>query len=196
MPRWLTTALSDRLKVQKLPYYSVVDGPEPLDQRPGAEPHIVLQRDQGVGDTTGFPRGRGKSDARNLWLRTIGMELLVFARSTERSGQTVDHEDQADDIVAQLLAALYHVFQAYDGPRWRPGQGRFLTKEEIDERHLQTWTGRIYRLPFSFDTTIKDENFKGTGLATIDGGDIDYETETETTGAGGTELPSASTELP
>jgi hypothetical protein len=196
MPRWLTRDLSARLKVQKLPYYSIVDGPQALDQRPGAEPHIVLQRDQGTGDTTGPPRGRGLAEARNLMLLSIGMELLIFARSTARTNQTVDHEDQSDDIRKQVLVALYHVFQGYDGVRWRVGPGRFLTKQEIDERHLQSWPGRIYRLPFSFDDTVKDENYKGSGLDTIDGGAIDYETETETLGQGGTELPSASTELP
>jgi hypothetical protein len=124
------------------------------------------------------------------------MELLVFARSTARSGQTVDHEDQADAIVEQLLVALYHVFQQFDGPRWRPSPGRFLTKQEIEERRLQQWTGRIYRLPFAFDTTVKDENYKGVGLDTVAGGDFDIETDTETLGQGGTELPGASTELP
>lgn len=196
MPRWLTRSLSERLERQKLPYYQIVNGPEPLDQRVSSEPHIVLQRDQGIGDTYGPPKGRGLPEAPNLMLRTVGMELLVFARSTERSGSSVDHEDQADDIVRQLLVALYHVFQQYEGPRWRPGPGRFLRKEEIDERRLQQWPGRIYRLPFSYDEAVRDEDYKGAGADTIEGGDFDVQTDTETLGAGGAELPSANTELP
>lgn len=195
MPRWLTRALSTQLEEQKLPYYRIVDGPEPMDQRVTTSPHIVLQRDQATGDTIGPPKGRGKVDARNLFLETVGMELLIYARSPEKGATSVDHEDQADAIRRQLLVGLYHVFQSYDGPRWRLGVGRFLAKQEIEELRLQQWTGRIYRLPFSYDEAVKDTDYKGAGADTVEGGDFTFETETETEGAGGTELPCASTEV-
>lgn len=196
MPRYLSDALRRELKRQKVPYYNVVDGPEPLDQRPQTEPHIVLQSDERTGDGFGPPKGLGTAAARNVALYTIGMELLIFARATVRGATTVDHDDQARCLAKQLIVALQRSFESFNNQRWRATMLRFLTKEELEERRLTQWPGRVYRIAFSFDDTVKDQDYKGEGADTIDGGDIDYETEYETTGQGGNELPSAGTETP
>jgi hypothetical protein len=196
MPRWLSDAVRAQLRRQKVPYYNIVDGPEPLEQRPQTEPHIVLQSDERTGDGFGPPRGLGTAAARNLAIFTIGMELLIFARSTARGATAVDHDDQARCLAKQLIVALQRSFEGFGNQRWRATQLRFLSREEVDERRLTQWPGRVYRIAFTFDDTVKDQDYKGAGADTIDGGDIDYQTDFETQGQGGNELPEAHTEAP
>jgi hypothetical protein len=156
----------------------------------------VLGPDERGGDTFGPASGLGKEEARNVATITIAMELLIFARSPDRSGTVVDHDDQARDIARQLVVGVAHVLTGYGINRWRFQPGRFLGKDEIDERKLTQWPGRIYRLGLSWDEAVRDEDYKGAGADTVDGGDVLFETTTETEGAGGNELPSASTEVP
>jgi hypothetical protein len=194
MPRWLSERLRAQLKAQKLPYFDLKDGPVPMESRPQAQPHIELKSDDRTGDTFGPAAGRGPAEAQNLMLTTTAMEALIFGRCPKPAG-VVDHDDQCRAIRDQLIVALAHIFDSYGIIRWRLQPGRFLTREEIDERRLQSWPGRIYRLAFSWDEGIQDRDFKGDGAHTVDGGDVTYETETETQGPGGSELPGASTEV-
>jgi hypothetical protein len=156
----------------------------------------VLQSDDRGGDGFGPPRGRGKAEAPNIALYTVGMELLIFARSKSRGAVAIDHDDQARCLAKQLIVALQRSFEGFNNQRWRATVLRFLTKEELEERRLTQWAGRVYRIAFSYDDTATARDYQGEGADTIDGGDFDYQTDYETQGQGGTELPSAGTEAP
>jgi hypothetical protein len=194
MPRWLTKGLRAQLKAQALPY-KLVDGPTPLESRPETRPHIELLSDSRTGDGFGPAVGLGTEAERNLMLITIGMEALIFGRAPKPAG-VVDHDDQCRSIAKQLIVAITHVIaDLYGILRWRLQPGRFLSREELEERRLTGWPGRVYRLGFSWDEAIRDTDYKGEGASTVDAADITYETETETEGAGGHELPGAHTEV-
>ncbi len=194
MPRWLSNDLRKQLELQKVPYYDIVDGPEALESRPQTRPHIVLQSDEQTGDVFSNAQGLGEEAARNMAMITIGMEALVFGRATK--GGVVDHDEQCRCVARQLVVALAHVLQGYGIASLKLQPGRFLSREQLEERRLTQWPGRVYRLGFSWDEAVRDTDYKGDGADTVDGGDVTYETDYETEGAGGAELPSASTEVP
>jgi hypothetical protein len=186
--------LRAQLKAQKLPYFDIRDGPVPMESRPAAQPHIELLSDSRTGDTFGPARGLGTESERNLHKITIGMEALIFGRAAKPAA-IVDHDDQCRAIATQLIVGLTHVLAGKGEVIWRLQPGRFLTREELDERRLTGWPGRVYQLGFSWDEAITDTDYKGIGAPTVDSDDVTYETETEVEGPGGSELPSANTEV-
>jgi hypothetical protein len=204
MPGYLTAALRQQLKLQKVPYELVDE--QRLESGPRSECLIVLQRDP-AGDGWAPPSGRlQRENARLIMQRMIGMQLTIYAQSTDPNAATVDHEDEADRIVDQLGRALYTVLKvvlpdtlgvASTAPRM--GQSRFLTKEQIGELKLMTWPGRIYVMPFQLDWGVYDTDWTGAPPPSIVVGPDDVPITTtydfgDAPGPG-KELPGADTEI-
>lgn len=204
MPSYLTAALRQQLKLQKVPYRLTEE--TRMEHGPRSECLIVLQRDP-AGDGWAPPSGRlRRENATLLMQRIIGMQLTIYAQSTAPNASTTDHEDEADLIVDQLACALYTVLKvtlpdtigvASTAPRF--GQSRFLTKEQIGELKLMKWPGRIYLMPFQLDWGVYDTDWTGAPPPSIVIGpdDVPIETTFEVGDAPGPgkELPGAETEL-
>jgi hypothetical protein len=204
MPGYLTAALREQLKRQKVPHDLVEQ--HRLQPGPRSECLIVLERDE-AGDGWAPPASRmQRENATLLMQRMIGMQLTIYAQSTEPNATTTDHEDEADRIIDQLGRALYYVLKvvlpdtlgvASTAPRF--GQSRFLTKEQIGELKLMSWPGRIYLMPFQLDWGIYDTDWLGAlpPSVTIGPDDVPIETTYDFGDAPGPgkELPGADTEI-
>lgn len=195
MPTWLHNRLRDRLKEQRVPYYQLRDGPERMTNLPGAESHIVLQRDDESGDV--FIRPIGTSPVNPSVFRTqqIGMEALIFARAAKSGASAMDHEDEGDALVCQVTRALYHIFT---DRRWEVRRAGYLSKARVEELAFGDWPGRIYQLLFTFNATLADRDYLGNALEEFEmgPGGVPFETELEIDGGqGGRELPRATTEV-
>lgn len=192
MPSYLTAALREQLKAQKVPHDLVEQ--HRLQPGPRSECIVVLERDE-AGDGWGPPTSRmQRENAALLMQRMIGMKLTIYAQSTEPNAGTTDHEDEADRIVDQLARALYRVLKvtlpdtlgvASSAPRF--GQSRFLTKEQIGDLKLMSWPGRIYLMPFQLDWGVYDTDWLGALPPSVIVGpdDVPVETTFETGDAPG-----------
>ena len=186
MPSYLTAALRAQLKAQKVPHDLVEQ--HRLQPGPRSECLIVLERDP-AGDGWAPPSSHlQRENSVLLMQRTIGMQLTIYAQSTQPNATTTDHEDEADRIVDQLGRALYQVLKvtlpttlgvASTAPRF--GQSRFLTKEQIGELKLMSWPGRIYLMPFQLDWGVYDTDWLGAlpPSVTIGPDDVPIETTFE-----------------
>jgi hypothetical protein len=195
MPTWLSVAMRRQLEEQRVPFFQVRDGPERMDNLPTAEPHIVLQRDDDSGDSFIRPIGTSPVNPSVFLTQQVGMKLLVFARGAVAGASTLDHEDQGDCVVQQLLRALYKLLR---DRRWEVRRAGYLSKAQVDELDFGGWPGRIYQLLFVLNVTLDDVDYLGAALEEFEMGPdgVPIETETEVDGGqGGRQLPRAGTEL-
>ena len=195
MPTWLSNAMRQRLEEQKVPYYQLRNGPEKADSLPSAEPHIVLMRDDAAGDSFISPPGTSAVNPSTFKVQQMGMELLVFARGAVRGASTLDHEDQGDCVVKQVLRALYHILRRR---RWEIRRGAYLTKAQVEELDYVGWPGRIYQLLFAINVALDDVDYQGDALEEfpVGQGGVTFGLDTEVDGGqGGKELPKATTEV-
>lgn len=193
MPTWLSTALRNRLKEQRVPFYQLRDGPEQTTNLPTAEPHIVLQRDDNSGDAFIRPPGTSAVNPSAFRVLQIGLECLVFARGAVAGSSTLDHEDAGDAVVHQIMRALYHTLTRR---RWEVRRAGYLSKAQVAELGYGGWPGRIYQLLFTINVALEDTDYQGAALEEFvmgpDGVPFEIETEVEG-GQGGRELPRATT---
>jgi hypothetical protein len=195
MPTWLSKAMRERLREQRVPFYQLRDGPERMENLPTAEPHIVLQRDDNSGDAFIRPPGTSAVNPGTFRVQQIGMELLVFARGPVSGASTLDHEDQGDAVVHQLMRALYRILTRN---RWDVRRAGYLTKAQVAELGYGGWPGRIYQLLFTVNVGLTDVDYKGAALEEFEmgPGGVPFELDTDVEGGqGGRELPRATTEV-
>jgi len=189
----ITYQLRDELTARGVPYPV---RPGPLATIPGSmgESQIVVERDRSAGDTVAAPSTIMRNPTLQ-WKRGIGFRVRVWTRSTLDGAIAMDHERIADHVVDQILLAMRAIVSGRK-TEWRVTGGGLLSAADLSELGAQSWAGVVYELRCQIDRGVTDRTYQDVAAseATAGGtGGFGFANTETVTGAGGRELPSAST---
>lgn len=123
---------------------------------------LVFNRDKAAGDQISDARGVERNPRKRATM-AVGCEAHVIARSPLDGARVEEHEDLCDQCVVQLVVELSKWCTAACAGTLRISEARYLTSSEVDGS--EQLSGVIYRVRFTFERSISDQNFDGSALA-------------------------------
>lgn len=170
----LARAVAADLHERKFPH-RVTYGPERA-ARDGFQLAIVFQRDRKAGDGIEPPIGAKHKNPEVPFMRYVGGQFTVYARSARHGAAVEDHEDECDLVCDGVLCALYRILAIKCLPL-RVLESRMLDRDELTaelggDNHSgprsADWPGCAARVRFAVGTAVRDVTYKGeagpTGL--------------------------------
>ncbi len=162
-----------KLKVQKCPVITVVDGPEVVKTTTFGKERIVLEHDEG-GDSFGGARGATRNPNQRF-TRTMGMKLTIYAQSVGAGAMPFEHRRRAEHILDLVLVAMDEIAKARANA-WEPKGGKFVVPDDL--AGSEVIGGAVYELSFSFDRGVSKRTWEGAKRPEITAGDLTFANST------------------
>lgn len=152
--------IGQRMRARGVPV-SVVDR-EPHKPATFGNERVVIER---FGDDS-FSSPRGNHDnARHRWTRSIACKITIYAKSGKGSALEFEHLRRCDDILDQVLVALYEVAKARKNLVSIKAGRNFVPEGLADS---DRYAGAAYELLFTFDRGVHEHTWKGDAKPTQD----------------------------